>query len=82
MEETRIPTVGSTTDQSIGTPIAHVVSGFTRREGRKERRMHEVITALLARSAQVNRGSCLHFNCVVLVVGIENGVLTKALLKE
>jgi hypothetical protein len=36
IEETTIPTVGSTTDQSIGTPIAQVVSGLTRREGRKE----------------------------------------------
>ena len=46
IEETRIPTVGSTTDQSMGTPIAQVVSGLTRRDGRKERRMQEVMTAL------------------------------------
>jgi hypothetical protein len=45
-EETRIPTVGSTTDQSMGTPIAQVVSGFLRSAGRKPMRMQEVITAL------------------------------------
>ena len=46
MELTRMPTVGSTTDQSIGTAMAQVVSGLTRSAGRKARRIHEVTTAL------------------------------------
>jgi len=46
MELTRMPTVGSTTDQSIGTAIAQEASGLTRSAGRKPRRMQEVATAL------------------------------------
>lgn len=46
IELTRIPTVGSTMDQSMGTPIAYVASALTRSGGRKARRIQEVMTAL------------------------------------
>ena len=56
-ELTMVPTAGSTIDQVIGMPIAQVVSGFTRRAGRKERRTQDVITALVKRDEELVYGS-------------------------
>jgi hypothetical protein len=57
--ETRIPTAGSATDQSIGIAIAIVTSGLASRAGMKPRRTADVITALKARSACGNRKSAI-----------------------